>query len=113
MMEAALAAAGMLLCLALSLVRLRPLTVVRAAVHALAFVAVFASLLGTASLAFGIEFGFGSTNHWLSTALVAAAIGFAFPGSSSIAEWLLVRYWPAQARPAKGLRWRARRPRRP
>ena len=99
----------MVLVVALSLVRLRPLTVGRVAVHALTFVVVLASLLLLASLAFGIEFGFGSEGHWLATGLAAVAIGVAFPGSSCIAEWLLARYWPAQARPAKGMRWRDRR----
>jgi hypothetical protein len=108
MMDAALAALVMLPLVALLLVRLRPLTIVRVAVHGATFVAVFASLLGFASLAFGIEFGFGSSSHWLSTALAGVAIGVAFPGSSSIAEWLLARYRPSQAREAKGIRWRRR-----
>jgi hypothetical protein len=112
-MEAALGAVVMLLLVALLLVRLQPLTVGRVAVHVLTFVTVFASLLGISSLAFGIEFGFGSEDHWLATVLGGVAIGVAFPGSSSIAEWLLARYWPAQARQVKGVRGRFRRLRGP
>jgi hypothetical protein len=108
-MERALAAVALLLLVALLLVRLRPLTVTRVAVHAFTFAAVLASLLSVAFIASGIEFGFGSEGHWIATGLAGVAIGVAFPGSSSIAEWLLARYWPSQARQTKGVRWRFRR----